>query len=188
VTAQAGSREAAVAAMVESVSAEAPSSGLFSTTVTIYGQQVVVEGSVVDAVCLGKTISDEIATSFSLPVLPVNWHRTAPGEAVQIVAPTLGEAWFDHDELAQRVAARHGATGARCPACGTWRWYPLPPQELPPLRVALPRDVDVAASPEWFGAGCRAFRELAFRRQLAEMIATASPRDFEVRELPIKLF
>jgi hypothetical protein len=42
--------------------------------------------------------------------------------------------------------------------------------------------VDVAASPEWFGDGWQAFRQILFRRPLAELIANASPRDFRIRD------
>ena len=40
--------------------------------------------------------------------------------------------------------------------------------------------VDVAASPEWFGDGLKAFRLLLFRRELADVLVAASPRDFEI--------
>jgi hypothetical protein len=54
----------------------------------------------------------------------VAWVGEPPGEAKQIVAPTLGEAWFD------------------------------------------PADM------------------ILFRRELADLLAAASPRDFVVREYP----
>ena len=108
----------------------------------------------------------------------------ALGEAYQIVVPTIGESWFDPEAVRERAIAAHGRDGARCPACGVWRWLPLVPGYLPPLNVRPPLgDVAVAASPEWFGAGCQAFRQVLVRRDLAELIASASPRDFAVREL-----
>lgn len=44
-------------------------------------------------------------------------------------------------------------------------------------------DVDIATSPEWFGDGLEAFRQVLVRRQLAEIIAAASPKDFLIREV-----
>lgn len=36
------------------------------------------------------------------------------------------------------------------------------------------------ANPEWFGNGWKAFRQVLVRRELAELLAAASPRDFKV--------
>ncbi|MDC7122692.1 hypothetical protein OMK64_14230 [Cellulomonas fimi] len=93
-----------------------------------------------------------------------------------------GDAWVDEDELRAVAVAEHGTAGATCPVCGTWRWMPLDFDELPPLRIEPPLgDVDIAASPEWFGDGWSAFRQILVRRELAEIIAQVSPRDFRVR-------
>jgi hypothetical protein len=51
---------------------------------------------------------------------------------MQIVAPTIGAAWFDPDDLRTRTIAKHGAAGAQCSECGVWRWYPLLSEEMPP--------------------------------------------------------
>jgi hypothetical protein len=61
---------------------------------------------------------------------------------------------------------------------------PLAFGTLPPLRIvpAL-EDVDIAASPEWFGDGWNAYRQILVRRELAEFIAAASPRDFKVQSV-----
>jgi len=85
------------------------------------------------------------------------------------------------------MADHDGHVGARCSECGVWRWLPMgftlvPPlsdQVLPPLlEVPGLADVDVAASPEWFGDGWKSFRQVVVRRALAELIVDASPRDF----------
>jgi hypothetical protein len=138
-----------------------------------------------DAYCLERTLAEQAAASgFVLPLLPIEWHGQSPGEAMQILAPTIGVAWFDPDELRARTIAKHGAAGAQCDACGVWRWYPLLSEEMPPYRNAvIGDDVHVAASPEWFGDGHKAFRQIIMRRGLAEMIAAASPRDFRIREI-----
>jgi hypothetical protein len=138
-----------------------------------------------DAVCLGTDLSEEVEERFpAVSLMPIKWRNGQLGRATQIVPEMSDEAWFDPDELRKRVVARHGSAGAECPTCGVWRWYPLAWSMLPPLRAQIADDVEVAASQEWFGDGCRAFRELVFRRPLAETIARASPRDFEVRPLP----
>jgi hypothetical protein len=59
---------------------------------------------------------------------------------------------------------------------------PLAFGTLPPLKIQPPlSDVDIAASPEWFGDGWSAYRQILVRRELAEFIAAASPKDFKVR-------
>jgi len=40
---------------------------------------------------------------------------------MQIVIPTVGDAWFDEKELREAAIARHGVDGATCGECGTWR-------------------------------------------------------------------
>jgi hypothetical protein len=56
---------------------------------------------------------------------------------------------------------------------------------MPPYRhVPSLDEVHVAASPEWFGDGAQAFRQLVVRRSLAEALVAASPRDFSIRDLP----
>jgi hypothetical protein len=55
---------------------------------------------------------------------------------------------------------------------------------LPPLLdVTDLADVDVAASPEWFGAGAKAFRQVLVRRELAQLIVDASPRDYRLQDV-----
>jgi hypothetical protein len=142
-----------------------------------------------DAVCLGSDLSDEVAERFpSVSLMPVEWRNGQLGRATQILPTLGGEPWFDAEELRKRLVAVHGSAGAECGSCGVWRWYPLVwgqhARALPPLRARIPDEVEVAASPEWFGDGCLAFRALVFRRPLAETIAQASPRNVEVRSLP----
>jgi hypothetical protein len=138
-----------------------------------------------DAFCLGRAVAERASEAgFALPLLPVEWHGPRPGDAVQIIPPVVGERWFEEDELRVRTTAKHGAAGARCDDCGVWRWYPLLSEEMPPYRHAtFDQRFDVAASPEWFGDGMKAFRPIVVRRALAEFVVTASPRDFRIREI-----
>lgn len=144
-----------------------------------------------DVICLDAVLADEVASRFRVQLLPVQWSGSARAEAHQIVVPTVGQAWFDHAELRAKATELGRPAGSVCVSCGTCRWPPLgfapmpaPFQHktLPPLRV-LPElgDVDVAASPEWFGDGFNSFRQVLVRRELAELIAAASPKDFVVR-------
>jgi hypothetical protein len=41
----------------------------------------------------------------------------------------------------------------------------------------------VAASPEWFGDGWNAFRQIVVRRELAHVIVDASPHDVCILEI-----
>ncbi|AYY13166.1 hypothetical protein EF847_11140 [Actinobacteria bacterium YIM 96077] len=135
-----------------------------------------------DVICLEWSLAEQVAERFDVELREVAWHVTPPGEAWQIVAPTVGHAWFDPHEVRQAAIARHGETGATCVECGVWRWMPMLFRSLPPLRIQPSLGhVDVAASPEWFGAGWKAFRQILLRRELAELIAAASPRDFKIR-------
>lgn len=138
-----------------------------------------------DVICVEASLAARIDERFSVPMRDVAWKGKAPGVARQIVAPTIGRIWFDADELRTRTIARHGVAGAECPECGIWRWMPLSFEALPPI-TALSElgDADVAASPEWFGDGQRAYRQVILRRALGALIASASPKDFIVNDLP----
>jgi hypothetical protein len=144
-----------------------------------------------DAICLEAGLAGEIAGKFRVELIDVQWHASSSGEARQIVAPTVGGEWFDPDELRKRAVAEHSTPGATCAACGTWRWLPLAFEPIPPLtKECLPpvrnapefEEFDVVASPEWFGDGWNAFRQILVRRELAAMIVAASPRDFRIVE------
>lgn len=149
----------------------------------------VVEGAWVpswqfDALCLERSDADDAAARFQLDLLKAEWHGAPPGQATQGVKPSVGDAWFDLDELRARATEQHGTAGAECSDCGTWRWMPLAFGALPPLRIVPALDgVDVAASPQWFGDGWSAYRQILIRRELAELVAAASPRDFKVQSL-----
>lgn len=137
-----------------------------------------------DAICLEKSVADVVGGRFSVEMRAVDWRGASPGEAIQIVVPSVGEAWFDPDELREKAVAQHGSAGATCADCGTWRWMPLAFGMLPPLRITADLgEVDIAASPEWFGDGWSAYRQILVRRELAQLIASSSPKDFKVQEV-----
>ncbi len=144
-----------------------------------------------DAICIERELAETVASTFDVELRDVDWHASSPGDAKQIVTASVGDAWFDPDELAERLVRTHGAPGATCAACRAWRWYPLGFGPVAPLfNDVLPPllDVpdleshDVAASPEWFGDGLSAFRQILVRRELAELLVAASNRDFKIVE------
>lgn len=140
-----------------------------------------------DVICLAGAVAEQAASRFDLDLRPVAWHPSLPTDAMQLVVPTAGDSWFDQDELRAKAVEHHGDAGATCPECGVWRWMPLTFGWLPPLRIAPGLgDVDIAGSPEWFGDGWKAFRQILVRRELADLIATASPNDFRVQEVHVR--
>jgi hypothetical protein len=137
-----------------------------------------------DTICLPEALADEIRVRFNVELREVAWARSSPERAFQMVIPSTPSAWFAPDQLRERALDRHGVAGASCPACGIWRWMPLSFDLLPALRInAAWGDLGAVASPEWFGAGCQSFRQVLFHRPLAELIASASPRDFKLQEV-----
>lgn len=135
-----------------------------------------------DVICLARDVAAEAVARFELETREVAWHPSSPGDATQIVVPTVGTFWFDPEKLRAAAIARHAVDGATCTECGVWRWMPLTFGLLPRLRLTLSLgDVAIAGSPEWFGDGKQAFRQILVRRELAELIAAASPRDFRVQ-------
>lgn len=131
-----------------------------------------------DVICLEGSVAAGISDRFNVDLREIAWHGASPGEALQFVAPSVGADWFDPDELRRRAIERHGTAGASCPECGIWRWMPLSFEQLPPVRIDPEwAHHDVIASPEWFGDGHQAFRQVLVRRELAELIAASSPKD-----------
>ena len=137
-----------------------------------------------DVICVEWAIAEVVAQRFSVELREVVWHGASPGVASQLVVPSVGDAWFDAEELGAAARTQHGIDGALCSECGVWRWMPLVFGYLPPLRIDLASvSVDVVASPEWFGDGMKAFRQILVRRPLAELLLQESPRDFLVNDL-----
>lgn len=137
-----------------------------------------------DAICMEQRLADDVAARFSVETLPIDWRGSPPGAAAQIVVPSVGEVWFDAEELREAAIAQHGTAGTTCAECAVWRWMPLAFGTLPPLRITPPLgEVDVAASPEWFGDGWNSYRQILVHRELAELLADASPKDFAIKEV-----
>lgn len=139
-----------------------------------------------DAICLANELADSIAGRFGLVLREVRFPDGADAGAKQLVIPSTTRAWFRAEELTKKAIEVHGIAGKTCPDCGVWRWMPLGFDNLPRidgLDDLLSRSEAVAASPEWFGDGWKAYRQIVVRRELGELIAKASPRDYKLHEL-----
>lgn len=135
-----------------------------------------------DVYCLEVSLAAKVATQWSVEMLPVLWHGAVPGEASQILVRSAGSKWFSDQALGDITRKIHGTAGATCPACKVWRWMPVGMADLPcPPADIFEGDVPVVASPEWFGDGGQAFRQILWRRDLAELLSAASPRDFRIQ-------
>ncbi len=135
-----------------------------------------------NAIYLEDSFAAELEDQFALQLLDVNWSTGGPEPAAkQIVIPPRARDWYDPEELAALTERKHGRSGVKCTDCGIWRWMPLLPDELPAITAPPDLDgLDIAASPEWFGDGWNSYREVLVRRELAEMLAERSPKDFSI--------
>ena len=133
-----------------------------------------------DALCIRREEAMAIISTFGLTTLPVTTPRSSETGVVQLVPAVSSDPWFDRGLLDKRARARHGHAGAECPTCHTWRWLPVPTADLPP--ALIPSGATCVASPEWFGDGMSAFRELRFVRPLAEALVNLNPRVWRIEE------
>jgi hypothetical protein len=132
-------------------------------------------------------VSRARAAGFRLDSLPIQWHGASLGVAHQLTLRVSSAPWFDPDELAVPVLDLHGKLGDQCPGCGTFRWNPLNAARLPAIHLdPADLDGDLIASPEWFGAGWRAFRQVIMRRDLAEFLQAEAPKDFTISEVVLR--
>ena len=129
-----------------------------------------------DRLCVRLPDALAVIDAYALRTLPVVKPK-ATTDVVSLLPVLTQSPWFDASALARAVGARHGHTGSRCDACGVWRWFPLPFDELPDPGLAhVADDVHLVSSPEWFGDGMSARREIRARRPLAEALAALNPR------------
>jgi hypothetical protein len=137
-----------------------------------------------DVYCLERSLAVGAAELFGVDLRPVQWPRTPAGEAEQIVIPTSADSWFDESDLAERVSQVHGEASETCEDCGMTRWLPVMMVDLPmPPSAIFAGQPAVVASPEWFGAGARSFSQILWRRDLADFLVAASPKDFGIRAI-----
>lgn len=137
-----------------------------------------------DVYCLEGALAARTAEVFGVDLRPVEWVKSPPGEAQQVVILSTAEPWFNPSELAERVSRVHGEASKTCEVCGVTRWLPVGMDVLPrPPGTAFVGEPAVVASPEWFGVGKRSFRQILWRRDLADSLIAASPKDFKVQDV-----
>lgn len=136
-----------------------------------------------DALCVRLEAAAAIIDKFNLRTMPVQQPKLADTGVVQLLPVVTAAAWYDVDRLRSLATARHGNTGSRCSSCGTWRWLPLSNAELPaPHAAATETSEAFIASPEWFGSGMSAHRQLLFRRPLGEALVALNRRVWSLVE------
>ena len=137
-----------------------------------------------DVYCLEASLAAEAAARFGVELRPVEWPRSPAGEVKQIVIRSTADPWFDPSELAERISRVHGEASETCEDCGITRWLPVGMGDLPgPPPTTFAGDPAVVACPEWFGAGARSFRQILWRRDLADFLVAASPKDFTIQDV-----
>lgn len=56
-----------------------------------------------DTICMDAQLAAQITERFEVDLRPVSWSKSPPGDAFQMVIPTVGEAWFEPEELTVAV-------------------------------------------------------------------------------------
>jgi hypothetical protein len=143
-----------------------------------------------DSYCVSADLAKQVAEKFSVPLRAVHKPRTGPTTAMQLLLTCTSSNWHWSGDLSRAALRRHSRfsaekTGSQCPVCRVWKWLPVSEDEVPTIAGALNSTADLIASPEWFGDGRAAFRHVAFRRGLAELLHGASPRNWDIRELQL---
>lgn len=101
--------------------------------------------------------------------------------AAQIVIESTRVDWFQAMELDRVIAPIHGVGSEQCAVCGVRRWMPVGMDVLPaPDERVFEGEPPVVASPEWFGAGLRAFRQIVWRADVAEYLRNFGSKDFRM--------
>lgn len=137
-----------------------------------------------DVYCLEGVLAARAAEVFGVNLRPVEWVKSPTGEAQQVVIHSSAEPWFDPSKLTERISRVHGEASKTCEVCGVTRWLPVGMDVLPwPPGATFVAEPPVVASPEWFGDGKQSFRQILWRRDLANFLVAASPKDFKIQNL-----
>lgn len=136
-----------------------------------------------DVFCLDTDIAERAARAFDLEFSPVVAPTGEDYEARQVIIRSTTQAWFDPDEIERLIAPVHGIGSDTCATCGRRRWMPVGMDILPaPPSSVVDAQPPVVASPEWFGAGFQSFRQILWRRDVADFLVGEAPRDFRIQE------
>jgi len=136
-----------------------------------------------DVYCLARDLANGAADRFGLELRPVASAAGPSLPAGQIIIASSRAAWFDPRDLTRLISPIHGVAFETCQECGTTRWLPVGMDVLPmPPTEVVVEEPPVIASPERFGAGKQSFRQILWRRDVAEFLAAASPKDFQIQD------
>lgn len=136
-----------------------------------------------DVYCMESEFGARAEADFGLTFRSV---RSPKGEldAVQVIIDSSQDQWFRPGDLDRLISPIHGVASEECAVCGIVRWMPVGMDTLPPPPVELlASEPPVVASPEWFGAGYRSFRQIIWRRDVAVFMLSVGPKDFRIQEL-----
>ncbi|WP_341925949.1 hypothetical protein [Nocardioides psychrotolerans] len=137
-----------------------------------------------DVYCLAQSIADVVSERFGIGLRPVASVSEPAIGASQVVIESSVASWFDSADLNRLIAPIHGDASETCADCGVTRWMPVGMDVLPgPPESIVAAQPGVVASPEWFGAGKQSFRQILWRRDVADFLVSSSPKDFKVQEV-----
>lgn len=137
-----------------------------------------------DVYCMAQPIAKAAQEQFGIGLRPVTSVGQAPLDASQIIIESSPGPWFNTEDLERVIRPIHGDSFETCTECGITRWMPVGMDVLPPPPAGvLAPEPPVLASPEWFGAGKRSFRQILWRRDVADFLLENSPKDFKIQEL-----
>lgn len=137
-----------------------------------------------DVYCLAPAIAVAASDRFGIGLRSIASASEQAIDASQVVIESSTAPWFDVTVLNRLIAPIHGRASETCSACGVTRWMPVGMDVLPgPPASVVAAQPAVAASPEWFGAGKQSFRQILWRRDIAEFLLASSPKDFKLQEV-----
>ncbi len=137
-----------------------------------------------DVYCLAPAIADAASERFGIGLRPIASVTEPIIDASQVAIDSTAEPWFDLADLNRLIASIHGHASETCSECGVTRWMPVGMDVLPgPPDSVMAEQPAVVASPEWFGAGKQSFRQILWRRDVADFLLASSPKDFKLQEV-----
>lgn len=142
-----------------------------------------------DVVCVSAEVAAEIQRRLAVQLRDVHTPRQGATGAMQVIPSVTRGDWYDRDDLAKAIVARHGRwngdqIGNTCESCDRWKWLPISDDEATIRSSSLNDDLgDVIASPEDFGDGLNSFKHLLFKRPLGAFLAAAHPKHWSVVEV-----
>lgn len=137
-----------------------------------------------DVYCLASGLVERAARAFDLKFLPVYAPTGEKYPAAQVVINSSAQEWFGPQEIDKIIAAIHGVGFDTCSACDRRRWMPVGMDVLPsPPASVFTAEPPVIASAEWFGAGFQSFRQILWRRDVADFLLQEAPKDFKTQEV-----